>query len=561
MDGLGPSLAVNGRIADFRREAVLDATGAPVPLRPQAFRVLRHLATNPGRVVTKDELMAAVWPGVAVTDDSLVQCIHEIRRAIGDERHAVLKTVPRRGYLFEAPETRPAPERPRHRSWRGWAAAAPAVALAAARAAAGLWRPAPAPREVGIAVLSLRADAADPKHAGFAEALTDDIVTELSRARSLRVLARNSVASVEGPDAIAALRRLGADYVLEGRLDVYADQVRVAARLIDAESRAHVWSARFERPADDLFAIRDPLVTEIVGTISSYGGVIWKKWLARAERSRPQNLTAFELLIRAKESYARSDEAGIREARALIERSLDLDPELLIGWIFLAGAHLREAFSDWGDRDAAWPRFEAAVARAAALDPEHGRVLMCRALIAFRRGEVEAGRADFERALATSPNDVIVLGKIGEVSPIALGAETSEAALAALDRLAALDPLHPPQYWFQRAHPLYFSGRYVEAAAALRKLPHRWFEARLLLALSLAQAGEAADGEVAEILRLDPTFSAEAWLANGFYQPGSCSVLHFVQGARRAGLPICAADPAAIPAPKRLPDCTRAGRG
>src|SRR5688500_12994413 len=99
------SLQVNGVIADFVDETLRDREGSLVELRPRAFAVLRHLANNPNRLVGKDELMTAIWPGIAVTDDSLVQCIHEIRRAIGDEAHAVLKTVPRRGYRLVLPVT------------------------------------------------------------------------------------------------------------------------------------------------------------------------------------------------------------------------------------------------------------------------------------------------------------------------------------------------------------------------------------------------------------------------------------------------------------------------
>ncbi|HMQ91730.1 MAG TPA: winged helix-turn-helix domain-containing protein [Amaricoccus sp.] len=542
-------LSVNGRVVDFRRETLRDAAGAPIALRPQAFAVLRHLAAHPGEVVTKQELIDVVWEGVAVTDDSLVQCIHQIRRALGDEAHAVLQTVPRRGYLLEPPPTL---------RRRGRTAPLAALVLVLMLAAAGfaLWRPGPPPHDIGIAVLPLQTDLGDPIRAGVAEALTDDVVTELSRARSLRVLARNTVAGVEGDDAIDRLRELGADYVLEGRLEQGEDRLRVAVRLVDSESHLNAWSGRFEQALDDIFAIRDPLVTEIVGTLSGYSGVIWKEWLARAERSRPRNLTAFELLIRAKAPYGRNDEAGIREARALIEEAVARDPELLIGWIFLAGTHLQEAFSDWGSRAAAWERFEAAVDRAAELDPDHGRVLMAQGLSYFRRGDADAGRAAFERALATYPNDSVILGKVGAISPIALGTEAAGNGLAILDRLAEIDPLHPPYYWFQRAYPLYYSGRYAEAAAVLRKLPHRWFEARLMLALALAQAGDAAArAEVAELLRLDPEFSAEAWIANDFYQPGSSSVALFVDGARKAGLPICTADAAAIPPARRLPDC------
>ena len=103
MDVRGSTLAVNGVIADFGNETLQTAAGQPVTLRPQAFAVLRYLAGQAGQLVTKDELLSALWPGLVVTDDSLVQCIHEIRRALQDEDRVVLKTLPKRGYRLVLP--------------------------------------------------------------------------------------------------------------------------------------------------------------------------------------------------------------------------------------------------------------------------------------------------------------------------------------------------------------------------------------------------------------------------------------------------------------------------
>ena len=104
------SLGGVGVVADLVSETLRDRSGAAIPLRPQAFAVLKYLAERPGRLVSKGELMAAVWPGIAVTDDSLVQAVGDIRRAIGDEAHTVVRTVPRRGYKLVLPE-RPAESR------------------------------------------------------------------------------------------------------------------------------------------------------------------------------------------------------------------------------------------------------------------------------------------------------------------------------------------------------------------------------------------------------------------------------------------------------------------
>ena len=99
----GGTLAINGVVANFADETLRTKSGHSVDLRPQAFAVLRYLAEHAGRVVTKDELMQAVWPGIAVTDDSLVQCIHEIRRALHDDERALLKTAQKRGYRLVLP--------------------------------------------------------------------------------------------------------------------------------------------------------------------------------------------------------------------------------------------------------------------------------------------------------------------------------------------------------------------------------------------------------------------------------------------------------------------------
>src|SRR5271156_3833019 len=111
MDVPGRKLAVNGVIADFGSETLRTKSGHPVALRPQAFAVLRYLAERAGRLVIKDELMHALWPGLVVTDDSLVQCVHEIRRAFQDNDRMVLKTAPKRGYRLPPPP-RPAPPPP-----------------------------------------------------------------------------------------------------------------------------------------------------------------------------------------------------------------------------------------------------------------------------------------------------------------------------------------------------------------------------------------------------------------------------------------------------------------
>ena len=101
------TLVINGILVDFAGDRLRAADGTSIPLRPQSFATLRYLAGNANRLATKRELMEALWKDVAVTDDSLVQCIRDIRRALNDERHAILRTVPRRGYRLALPDLEP----------------------------------------------------------------------------------------------------------------------------------------------------------------------------------------------------------------------------------------------------------------------------------------------------------------------------------------------------------------------------------------------------------------------------------------------------------------------
>ena len=167
----------------------------------------------------------------------------------------------------------------------------------------------------------------------------------------------------------------------------------------------------------------------------------------------------------------------------------------------------------------------------------------------FERGDAALGTAAWERALELAPNDALVNRAIGTQLPIALGVERAEEGVALVERaLYELDPLHPPFQWSELRisallrRPLCGGGRgAAQGAGALDR-------AALLLALALAQAGEveAARAEAAEVMRLDPAFSAEAWIANDFYQPGGSSARRFAEGAAKAGLPICAVSPEAM---------------
>jgi adenylate cyclase len=228
---------------DLRR-GCLRREDREVELRPKSFEVLRYLVENAGRLVSKDELIRAVWPNVIVTDESLTRCVSDARLALGDNDQTIIKTVPRRGYLFAAPVSLP-PERPDRED----AIDRQPVGTAAK----------PEPREtaplLSIVVLPFANLGGGTEQDYFVDGITESLTTDLSRIRGAFVIASNTASAYRGKamDARQIGRELGVRYVMEGSVQSGADRIRVNAQLIDAETGAHLWAERFDKPRADVF--------------------------------------------------------------------------------------------------------------------------------------------------------------------------------------------------------------------------------------------------------------------------------------------------------------------
>ena len=194
-----------------------------------------------------------------------------------------------------------------------------------------------------IAVLPFDDLGGDERQQRIADAFTEDLITELARSRELLVIARNSVEAFKGKgaDVRQVGRELGVRYVLEGSLQVEPERVRITAQLIEASTGAHLWSERYDRPANDLFAVRDEVLDRLVGTLTGYDGPIWAEWREAARRKPPQSLGAWDYFLLANTPYRRHDKEGNAEARRLLEKAIELDPGLARAWEFLADTHCR----------------------------------------------------------------------------------------------------------------------------------------------------------------------------------------------------------------------------
>jgi adenylate cyclase len=522
---------------------LLRAADREIPLRPKSFEVLRYLVENADRIVTKDELIKAIWPNVNVTDDALMHCVSEARQAIADSKRTLIATVPRRGYRFTAPVVRvtsgAAPPSPLVCSGRGGGATdyGPTVQGGGqqAREGASLDRP-------SVAVLPFANLNRDPQQDYLSDGITEDIITELSRFSELLVIARNSSFQYKGKavDVRQIGRELGARYVLEGSIRRSGGRVRITAQLIDAVSGAHRWAERYPRELHDVFAVQDEVARTIVTTLAAH---VNRAETERALLKPPAAWEAYEYYLRGAEAYflyiSRRTKASLDDARRLLERSLAIDPNYARAVEMLSRTHLFVYLDPLGDdslRPAALDRAVELAQTAVHLDP---RLPQARAqlgyVLLFKRRH-EAAIAEFERAVALNPNFIDYRYAVALVF-----AGMPARAIEVLQAVIRLDPFPLSPTFLLMGMANYMLKRYGEAVHWCREcVSHQpnMPGPRCGLAAAYAQSGQLAEarGEAAEALRINPGFTIERWKRILVYKNPE-DLEHHIDGMRKAGLP------------------------
>jgi TolB-like protein len=282
-----------------------------VSLAPQVFDLLDYLIRNRERVVSRDDLINAIWNGRCVSDAALTTRLNVARSAVGDSGHEqrLIKTLPRKGFRFIGPVLE---------------AQEPA---GAATADNPVEPPKPAlalPDKPSIAVLPFQNMSGDPDQDYFADGMVDDIITALSRFKSLFVIARNSSFTYKGKvvDIKQVGRELGVRYVLEGSVRKAAGKVRISGQLIDATTGGHLWADRFEGDLSDVFALQDEVTVNVVSAIQPK---LLQTEIDLAVR-RPNNLSAYDLCLRALPHIRSWTPDGLAEALRLVSRALEIEP-------------------------------------------------------------------------------------------------------------------------------------------------------------------------------------------------------------------------------------------
>jgi len=490
-------------VLDLTREC-LRTGDRDIDLRPKTFGVLRHLAENAGRLVPKQELHEVVWPNVVVSDDSLVQCVRELRQALGDDNYCLIKTVSRRGYLMDV--TVSTSDLP-----KGFptASASPVATTSLDQRDRKTRLSFSIANKPSIAVLPFQNMSGDPEQEYFADGMVEDIITGLSRFRWLLVIARTSSFTYKGraADVKQVGRELGVRYLLEGSVRKSINRVRIAGQLIDVSSGTHLWADRFEGALEDVFELQDQVTARVVGAIAPR---LQQAEMERARRKPTEILDAYDLVLRGCANVHKRTRDGNDEALSLFYQAIQRDPDY--AWAYALAAdcfNTRKAFG-WVIN----PEHEVAEARRLArralrLGNDDASVLCFGGFaLASVCKELDDGAAFLDRALLINPNLAFGWFVRGLVN-VWLG-ELNQAVehFAHAMRLA---PLGPHLFFMQSgiAHAHFFASRYDEALTwakmALRGLPDFHGSLRIAAAsCALAGRDDEAKRLIARLLEIDP---------------------------------------------------------
>ncbi len=469
-----------------------------VPLEPQVFDLLVYVIRNRDRVVSKDDLVEAVWGGRAISDSTLTTRINAMRKALGDsgEEQRLIRTVARKGIRFVGAvtdgEAVAAPEEPASR---------PTLAL---------------PDSPSIAVLPFQNMSGDPEQEYFCDGMVEEITTALSRFHWLFVIARNSSFTYKSRviDVKQVSRELGVRYVLEGAVRKAGTQVRITGQLIDAATSLHLWADRFDGTLNDIFALQDRVTASVVGTIEPK---LRQVEVDRASRKPTQSLDAYDLYLRALPHFETLTAEGYREALRLLRLAGKMDPKFALAHATAASCHVWQRNSGWSIDPEAEKTEALGFARTAlALDWNDAEILTYAAttIRAFAR-DLEEARALIDRALSINSNSARAWGASGMIH---VHAGNTRAAIEHSERALRCSPFDTRKFYYQSvvgmAH--FFDGQLDQAIEWLRnsvKEQPQFPTSFSYLAASLAHAGRLDEARIAlgQRLEFEPSLTASTY--------------------------------------------------
>jgi TolB-like protein len=499
-----------------------------VHVEPQVFDLLMMLIEHRDRVVSKEEIIAHVWQGRVVSDATLSSRIKTARQILGDDGSAqkFIRTVHGRGFRFVADVEEIATTA----SNSGGPAAASILQER-------LWPPLDRPSLVVLPFDNLSGEGDDY----FVDGVVEEITSALSRVREFFVIARQSAFTYKGrfADVRQVGHELGVVYVVEGTVRRGGDRLRISVQLVDAESRAQLWSDRYEGASSELFDFQDEIAAQVTGAIRP---AVRNAEIVLARRKLPTNLGAYDLVLRAFPNLWSQNQVSNNRAIALLSEAVALEPEYGRAHALLAWCLSQQVAYFWC-RDADTGRVNALKAVGAAwgrIDDDPTALTAAGAALS-QCGDQERAAACVESAIALDPNNAWAWSRHGWV---ALYRNQPEDAKERFERALRLSPLDPFAFNTRIgiASALAMRGSYASAAAIVRdvvaKHPQVTAHHRVLAALqSLAGDLLAARSTVAKILAVHPDASIAAVKAGNPMRHVTDYFSKLIEGLRLAGLP------------------------
>ncbi len=501
----------------------LECPGKRIRLQEQPARALQTLIAHAGSVVTREQLIALLWPkGVVDFDTSLNTLIRKLRTALGDAAEAprYIETLPRRGWRFRA-ALEPKPE----------VAASPAPApeaTAVAAAESGSVR-------ATICVLPFYNLSDDVEQQAFSDGISEDIITALGRwRRLLEVRSRSASFKYRGAsiDIARVARELNVRFVVEGSIRRMGDRIRISVQLVDAASGHQVWGENFDRSQNEIFAVQDEVVHRIVSTLV---GRLQASDAERARRKHPKSLEAYECVLKGN-ALPWDDPAAAAEATLLFEKAIEIDPGYGMAYALLSNMRTSAWEDEVGDSTATLDEAYRLGIRAIELDDGESTCHSMLAQVYLCRRAFEPALQHMKRAVELNPTNQ---WNLADMSLVLGYAGQPEEALNWSARARQADPyFDTPWYWRATGRVYMLLRQYREALAMFEQVPRPGYRDAAYMAGCLAQLGEAERARqlAALCLAKRPGFSIREMMAKEPYKRAS-DAEHLKQSMRLAGLP------------------------
>lgn len=511
-----------------RREIV--RAGASIPVEPQVFDLLVYLLQNRERVVSRDDLIESIWGGRIVSESTLTSRINAARKTIGDsgKDQRLIRTFSRKGIRFvgETQELSATANSSKEQPFETEDTSQPLLPPLGT-----LDRPA-----IAVLPFTNMSDSAESEY--FSDGIGEDIITALSKQRWFYVIARNSSFSYKNKSFHLKQvgEELGVRYVVEGSVRKDGERIRITAQLNDVTTGSHLWAERYDRLLTDVFAVQDEITQAIVAAIEPQ---LYAAENLHARRKTPDNMDAWDLVMRALSHYWRVTRQDNVVAQALLEKAISIDPNYGQALGSLAASHTFGAHMGWEEMSTAVPAAEQAALAAIRSDSEDPWAHYALGSVYLFNRRFEDSLAEYELALRLNPNFSLARAYYGVcLTYCGRWQEGDREARHAL-RLSPRDPF-AAIYNGVVGYSQFMGKNYEEAIQFCREALRQRGDFVGAYRVLTSAAGMSGQKDIAatalgELRRTQPNISLK-WLAGRMPIRNEAELDHYLEGFRRAGL-------------------------